>query len=615
MVRKARLTRWAALWALGLGAVVGCVHQKQSLLKSEKPDDKEPEVRTVGDWTTVSNADPVAVSGVGLVIHLEGTGGSAPPGGFRTMLEEQLRKDGVENPKEALANPNTSMVLVSGLIPAGARKGDPIDLDVALPPNSKTTSLRGGVLLDCPLKDYSSTKTLEPGSAGGDRLLAGHALATASGAVLVGLGDGDEGARLRQGKIWAGGKNKIDRPFFLVLNRDQQRAQIAMKLAERINETFHGCNRSPNTDLAVAKNNQIVNLIVPPQYKHNIPRFLRVVRMVPIDAQPEQGSYVRSLEDRLLDPAQAISAALRLEAMGPKSMPILKRGLDHDHAVIRLACAEALAYLGSPTAGAELARIVEEQPSLRAFALTALASLDEAIADVKLKELLGSTSPEVRYGAFRALRAKNEHDPMVEGELLNRSFWLHRVPTKSAPLAHLSTSRRAEIVLFGEDLELVAPLSCRVGEFTVTMDEASNQCQVARMSPTKGMCRRQCTPKLEDTLRTLADLGGNYTDALEFMQKCGKLRGVTGQVAVDALPQAIDVVELAKSGHKDPDYLRTQEEIAKAKSQMGDVPNLFDTATRKRARPVEKDDYESILTERKPVKGESRDARNKSEAP
>ena len=53
--------------------------------------------------------------------------------------------------------------------------------------------------------------------------------------------------------------------------------------------------------------------------------------------------------------------------------------------------------------GYVLAKTVEEQPMLRAYALTAMASLDENVCRVHLAEMLASKSPEVRYGSFRAL--------------------------------------------------------------------------------------------------------------------------------------------------------------------------------------------------------------------
>src|SRR5207248_10163062 len=139
-------------------------------------------------------------------------------------------------------------------------------------------------------------------------------------------------------------------------NEDQHSARVAGIVADRINETFHGRFLSgPSSEIASAKNNTGVFLSVPQQYKHNLPRYLRVVRMIPVrtDAAATAGqtAYRRKLSEDLLDPAHAVTAALRLEALGKDSVAMLKRGLQSDRPLVRFAAAEALAYLGEPCCG------------------------------------------------------------------------------------------------------------------------------------------------------------------------------------------------------------------------------------------------------------------------
>src|SRR5437660_7694385 len=108
----------AWLLAVALLGVWGCAHQQTRLQSADESDrDKEPEIKTIGDVTTVGNADPIPVSGVGLVYGLESTGGDPPSGSYRNLLEHHLQQEGVEHVKEVLASTDTSMVLVSALIP------------------------------------------------------------------------------------------------------------------------------------------------------------------------------------------------------------------------------------------------------------------------------------------------------------------------------------------------------------------------------------------------------------------------------------------------------------------------------------------------------------------
>lgn len=564
--------RVLALGATLLG-LLGCV-QPQTRLQA--PDEeREVEVQTVGDLTSFSNAEPIPVSGVGIVVGLEGTGGDAPPGSYRTFLEDQLRKRGVEHVKEILTSPNNAMVLVSALIPPGAHKHDPLDIEVIRPPKSKATSLRGGYLKECFLFNYDSTRNLDPNYGGADRLLMGHKLVRAEGPVLVGLGGG-EAESLVKGQVWGGGQVQIDRPLYLILNKDKQTGPIVQQVAQRINETFHGPFRGATSTVATAKTTTYLILQVPLQYRYNLARYMRVVRLIPIESATPNSPYQRQLEKDLLDPARTVPAALRLEALGNESVPALKRGLQSEHALVRFTAAEALAYLGDPSSGQELAALVERQPLVRSFSLTALASLDEAVSHVKLRELLALPDAETRYGAFRALRALDEHDPAIQGEMLNESFWLHRTAAGSEPLVHLSTSRRAEVVLFGKDSVLAPPFSFRAGEFTITSAREDTRCTISRLSVHQGVRRHQCSLNLEDVLRTLADLGGTYAEVVDFLRQAGTYQCLNCPVAVDALPQATSVHDLARDGAKNPNLLKSDAGILKERDVLGPTPALFE---------------------------------------
>jgi hypothetical protein len=416
----------------------------------------------------------------------------------------------------------------------------------------------------------------------------------------------------------------------LVLNEQRQFARLAKVVADRVNGTFHGPFPGSLGEIAVAKNKAVVYLNVPLQYRHNLPRFLRVVGFIPLgeslDGLEENRlspsanaksisvetaqAYRRRLEEDLLEPSRAVKAALRLEALGNGSIPALKHGLESAHPLVRFASAEALAYLGDAASAAELAHLVEQQPALRAFALTAMASLEEAVCHVKLRELLSSRSVETRYGAFRALRTLDERESAVQGELLNDSFWLHRVHSDAPPLVHLSTSRRAEVVLFGADPMLVPPFSILAGEFTITAGDEDDHCTIRRLSVNHSTRPQQCSLSLNDILHVLADMGGMYPEAVELIRQAGTYNSLSCPVAVDALPQAISVYALAKEGANNPDFLTSDKEILDAREDLGATPTLFDKSNGRRPQySVEgKDDSmtssESKPTEKKKVRGQ-----------
>jgi len=527
------------------------------------------------------------------------------------LLVSELRKRGVENIKEVLSSPNNAMVLVTARVPAGARKGESLDVDVMIPPGSKATSLRGGYLKDCPLYNYENTKNLDPSSTGPNRALQGHAVAHAEGPILAGKAKDGDDAGPRMGQIWGGGKSKIERPFYLILNEGHQYARMAKIVSDQINESFHGPFRGGMDNLAVPQTKAVIGLQVPQQYRLNLPRFLRVVSYIPLGesvdglhverltpgANSKQvavgpGSpYWKHLEEQLLDPAHTLTVALRLEAQGSPALNVLKTGLVSNHVLVRFASAEALAYLGDRSGGEVLAQLVERQPALRAYCLTAMASLDENVCHVKLRELLSSRAAETRYGAFRALRALHEDAKEMQGELFNDSYWVHRGVGDGPPLVHVSTTKRAEIVMFGEEPTLLPPFSFLCGEFTVTAGPEDVRCTIRRLSTQHTSRPEQCSLKLSDVLHTMTEMGGTYPEAVELVNQAGTYNGLSCPVAFDALPQAPSVQALAKKGAEDPDFFGTDKEIVNNREDFGATPTLFDKSDASRSRlSVERQD-------------------------
>ncbi|MGH7224305.1 MAG: flagellar basal body P-ring protein FlgI, partial [Gemmataceae bacterium] len=559
-------------------------------------------------------AMPIPVGGVGLVVGLEGSGGDCPPSSYRDILESELRKENVHNIRQLLSSPDNAMVFVTGLIPPGAGKGKALDLEVLLPPDSRATSLRGGYLHKCFLFNYDFAERLAPTSDpnGPHGLLRGHPIVEAEGTLLVGVGsEGDEEtASVKRGRIWGGGRLQTSQSFSLLLN--EQSARIADMVANRVNETFQaGFRGDPGTAVAVAKSPFLIGLRVPPQYRLNTPRFLRVVLDIPFLIDPrvldvplnkteDHRSYRQRLADDLLDPARTVVAALRLEALGQRSKAALKHGLESEHPLVRFCSAEALAYLGEADGGNILAAAVDRSPLLRAFALTAMASLDEAICHVRLTELLTSgREDETRYGAFRALHTLNPQHKLVRGELLNDSFWLHRVAPNGAPLVHISSTRRAEIVIFGDEPMLKPAFGLQAGEFVVAATKDDDHCFISRVPLHGRRVRRSCSLELTKLLHTLADMGCMYPEAIALLQQANTGGVLSCRLRCDALPQATQVEELAQLGISKSDPHEAEAELIPAGQDLGVTPTLFDDGlsaytarVRERRRMLEKQSRE-----------------------
>src|SRR5439155_4151985 len=97
------------------------------------------------------------------------------------------------------------------------------------------------------------------------------------------LGDGDEAARVKQGRIWSGAKLMRDNPLALAMNLDSQRAALTSLICDRVNATFQANIRDPmQPKVAYTGNKQLILIRVPAQYRLNMPRYLRVVRFIPL---------------------------------------------------------------------------------------------------------------------------------------------------------------------------------------------------------------------------------------------------------------------------------------------------------------------------------------------
>ena len=90
------------------------------------------------------------------------------------------------------------------------------------------------------------------------------------------------------------------------------------------------------------------------------------------------------------------------------------------------------------------------------------------------------------------------------------------------------------------------------------------------------MSRKQCALKVEEVLRTMADMGGLYPEAVELLQQANTCQCVTCRVRCDALPQATSVYDLVKAG-KSGEGLEPNEDLIPAGQDLGSTPTLYQT--------------------------------------
>ncbi|HYT89413.1 MAG TPA: hypothetical protein VEL76_11965, partial [Gemmataceae bacterium] len=82
--------------------------------------------------------------------------------------------------------------------------------------------------------------------------------------------------------------------------------------------------------------------------------------------------------------------------------------------------------------------------------------------------------------------------------------------------------------------------------------------------------RKQCSLKLEDVLRKMAELGGAYPDAVELLRQADRRKCLTAPVVVDATPIMVPVEELANEGKK-LKYLAEPAEVSSEPRRVDDA--------------------------------------------
>ncbi|MDO4628336.1 MAG: flagellar basal body P-ring protein FlgI [Planctomycetia bacterium] len=517
----------------------------------------------IGDTTVPVGAEFIEISSVSLVVNLAGTGSDPPESVQRTMLLREMASQEVMRPAEVLADPNTSMVIVTGYLPPGVKKGDRFDVEVTLPSDSETTSLRGGFLLEAPMRELLYKDGLHEGSKRG----------YCSGPVLVEPKTGTDRDKVtqRRGKVLGGGVSTFERFIELRVKSTAVKPDkhMTMKIEHSINTRFKSAMTSTHEKVAKAKTDKYLVLTIPPVYKENINRFVDVVRCMPIlETEAQRLDRMKLLEKKLLDPTTTKRAALELEAIGKIAIDTLKLGLMSEDAYVQFESAQALAYLDVNDGAEILGKTALNDRVHRGHALLALSVMNDLNAYEVLRDLMSAPTAETRYGAFRALRVMRPTDALVAGELLgNRTFTLCVVPSTGKPMLHVTKSNRAEVVLFGENQMFKHPMTIEAANNIIVRTSSPTEVTVSRFEVNRPDQRRVVSCHVEDVIRALSDVGATYPDVLEVLQAAIEQNALDTSFRIDALP---------KTGRSDPYETRRKDEERQKVQKVRKIRNETD---------------------------------------
>lgn len=530
----AKFLSYAMTLVFASALVTGCM---TTLFRPQSPEAdedyaaiSESDVQLVGDISRAYGMGFMKVENVALVTGLSGTGEDPPPSPQRAALLGEMNYRKVEDPNEVLASPNTALVLLRSFLRPGIQAGERFDVEVRTPTRSDVKSLRGGTLLATPLTE---TAVL------GNQIRKGHIMAYAEGPILVDPSAEIDEPLATHGRILGGGVAAKPRTLGLLLDDQHQSVAYSLAVSKAVSKRFYTYHEGVNRGVAEGKDDKFIEILPHPRYKENFGRYIRVIGSVALRETPYQRqSRLKLLEAQLADPVTSSTAALRLEAIGnDEAVEILKGGAKSSDPEVRFYAAEALAYLDDTSAVAPLATIAVEEPAFRINALAALSAMEDGAAHESLKKMLSEKSAETRYGAFRGLWTMNPNDPLIRGEDIDGEFRLHLLDVQGPPMVHVTSSHRAEIVLFGAGHALQLPLLLDAGHRIMVKGNAGGEITVSRFAPGEPTQKRVVSTKLEDVIRAIVELGGKYPDIVQMLQQAKEAGALPSRFRVNALPE------------------------------------------------------------------------------
>ena len=461
---------------------------------------------TIGAEVTFLGVEPTLVSGYGLVVGLNGTGGDVLPETIRVTMERQMALMGIGKsndfkgtaiegltPSQMLRDKNVAVVLVQAAIPPGAPLNATFDVYVRA---INASSLDGGTLW---------TTDLRLGDVGTFGEVQARTIARCRGPIFINPfadpGKEDSGVTRTAGRVLDGGL--VTNPLQIEMVVNTPSFQLVRSITSAINSRFP---EGPGDDGPTARGRSgpseqtgiggSIALRVPARFRKTPDEFLELVRHLRIDQNVPEQYARRYVEGVKAEPIMANNMAWCLESLGQKALPFIRELYDFPELAPQMAGLRAGARLGDARAAEPLkALALSSQGPVRTRAIELLGRIDAGpTVDGVLKDLLREKDLVTRVAAYEALarraermqfnrlstlqradrdRGEPRYSPTqleilsemafppsalagVERRLIEDKFLVDLVPI-GEPLIYIAQQGRPRVVLFGSDLAVRRP--------------------------------------------------------------------------------------------------------------------------------------------------------------
>jgi flagellar basal body P-ring protein FlgI len=517
--------------------LAGCTEQQKTKKqkKSKKQKIEAPQEikldKTIGEFAEVVAFNPIPVKGIGLVVGLQNTGSSECPPAVRDYLRQyiltQIGRQKVVDADAMINSKDTAVVLVEGLIPAGAVEQEVFDVRVRAMPNTQTTSLAGGRLYTTELKLVGQVEEV---------IAASRKLALAAGRVYIDNIADPKPDRL-SGFVLGGGKAIEKHQILLALFNPDFR--VAAIIRNRINERF-------GRNVATATSENTIYLSLPENFKYKKTRFIKLVKSLYITSTAvAEDKQINSLVEKLRTEPEKIKYETGLEAIGKPAVSRLLPLLESEDSQTRFTAARCLFNIGDD----EALKILREfaQDSASPFRIAAI----EAVGDAGqrrdcialMNRIVRDENFDVRYTAYKYLSKYD--DVSIVRTAVAKDFYIDQIIQMSPKTVYVSRRNEPRIILFGAPIECEKDIFIESddGQIIINALPDGNSPRGSRVAASRISVMRKhlvtgelvgplkTSFRLADVIKTLGDepepenekerpgLGISYSEIIELLKK------------------------------------------------------------------------------------------------
>jgi len=596
----------------------------------------------IGAEVSFGGVEPVLVTGFGLVVGVNGTGGEMLPSeALASHMEREMSLMGIgrgapvsgtllahpdgtgKTPRELLNDPEVAVVVVYARIPPGLPEGKRFDVFVQA---LNASSLRGGVLW---------TTELEIGRAqpfGGRQK---RIIAEAKGPVFVNPysspgSPGESTTGRAVGRVLNGGV--VTEPLDVLMQLDNPSHTRARSIASAINTRFPA-GPMDRTPTARGMDDENIALSVPHTLRDRPEDFVRMVQHLPIDTRvPAEQYAIRYTEAIQAEPALAEQLSWALRAVGPDVLPTVRDLYDHPQRVVRLAALTVGVHFRDGTTLSALETMASSgTTNERAQAIEMLGRIEAGPSlDASLGEMVNNADPVVRIAAYESLatRAQRTQRARIESrrndrfaaaageglpegaaEILSKTwlpegtihgvsrepigdkFLLDRVRS-DRPMIYVTQQGRPTIALFGE-VQINRPSLATAWDdrFILVSNTASDRIRLRYEDYRTGRETRQdVSPDVAELIRFMAHtpspedprpgLGMGYSDVVGVLHALWRAGALNAEFTTERDRLLIQLIEATRGADAEPRPERPGQEIEQDPLPIPDLPDPNDAPDR-----------------------------------